>query len=280
MSILHIEPNPSEAVSALEQGKILLFPELDFKLRAHEIKFLSPSIACPQSKNVSFNCHTGLVNGLRLAEDKDQLKAMMQRFQQKAQQLVETVLSPYTSAIQIGRTSFRPVEISGRMSSYRKDDTRLHVDAFPSSPNQGKRILRVFTNINPHGQDRIWRVGEPFVQVAQQFLPTVRKSWPGRSTLYKLLKITKSYCTEYDYTMLQIHNNMKANGQYQKNAQQQEVRFPPGCTWIVQTDHVSHAATQGQYVLEQTFYLPINAMQNPALSPLRTLEKLAGRALI
>ena len=38
---------------------------------------------------------------------------------------------------------------SGAPVSWRKDDSRLHVDAFPSRPNRGERILRVFCNVNP-----------------------------------------------------------------------------------------------------------------------------------
>ena len=72
---------------------------------------------------------------------------------------------------------------------------------------------------------------------------------------------------------------MKADDTYQKKADQQEIRFSAGSTWIVQTDNVSHAAMQGQYVLEQTYYLPVNAMQDESKSPLRILEKILQQKL-
>src|SRR5262249_3391489 len=100
------------------------------------------------------------------------------------------------------------------------------------------------------------------------------------STLLKLLRITKSYRTLYDHYMLHIHDKMKADENYQCNADQQELRFPPGCTWIVQTDQVSHAAMAGQFLLEQTFNLPINAMQEETKSPLRILERLLNKPLV
>ena len=59
-------------------------------------------------------------------------------------------------------TSYRPFEVDQRKLSWRRDDTRLHVDAFPSNPIGEKRILRIFRNINPDGQPRHWRVGEDF----------------------------------------------------------------------------------------------------------------------
>ena len=116
------------------------------------------------------------------------LKAMLHRFSEKAEPLIYNLLPPYASAIQLGRTSFRPVEIEGRSTSYRKDDTRLHVDAFPATPNQGRRILRVFTNINPDGKTRHWRVGEPFSMVASRFLPLACKQWPGSALSVKMVK--------------------------------------------------------------------------------------------
>ena len=79
--------------------------------------------------------------------------------------------------------------------------------------------------------------------------------------------------------MLVMHNQMKADKQYQHDALQQEIHFPAGSTWIVQTDHVSHAAMRGQYLLEQTFDLPLQAMQNKSLSPLYILEKLLQQKL-
>jgi hypothetical protein len=45
------------------------------------------------------------------------------------------------------------------------------------------------------------------------------------------------------------------------------------------TDQVSHAAMAGQYQLEQTFLLPVDAMGEPQRSPLRILERIKGRSL-
>jgi len=57
--------------------------------------------------------------------------------------------------------SFRPLEEQGRDLSLHKRNDLLHVDAFPSRPTHGGRILRVFANINP-SVGRVWNVGEPF----------------------------------------------------------------------------------------------------------------------
>lgn len=277
-----IEQDREIAIQSLENGEILYFPQLAFALSADEKKFLSADYADPHAKNISYLQTSKKLWGVQHLTDleHDQLKAMLDRFSQYAYGLVQRLFPRYQSHLNIARTSFRPVQISNRKTSYRKDDKRLHVDAFPSAPNQGKRILRVFCNINPHQEDRIWRVGEAFEQVAQQFLPGIKKPFPGSAALLRMLKITKSYRSLYDHYMLNIHDRMKANNLYQEKAKQQTIRFPPGTSWIVQTDQVSHAAMQGQHVLEQTFYLPIHAMQDETKSPLRILEKLLSHKLV
>ncbi len=272
--------NQQRALNQLEGGRILYFPELPFVLSEEEKIFLNPEYADANSKNIGYHPEQHKIWGVKnlSEEQRRKLKTMLSRYAQSARTLVNNLLPHYQSQLITGRTSFRPLQVSNRKTSYRKDDKRLHVDAFPSSPNQGKRILRVFCNINPSA-DRVWRIGEPFENVAKRFAPIIPRPFPGSASLLHLLKITKSKRTAYDHYMLQMHDRMKEDEDYQQTVSQQEVRFPPASTWIVQTDHISHAAMQGQYLLEQTFYLPVHAMQNPNLSPLRVLEKILDRKL-
>jgi hypothetical protein len=271
-----------QAIHSLETGQILYFPQLSFSLSPEEQLFLSPHYADPHSKNISYLADQGRLWGVQhlTNEQHHQLKSMLDRFSHNAFQLIQGLLPRYSQQIILARTSFRPIQIAGRKTSPKKDDKRLHVDAFPSAPNQGKRILRVFCNINRNGEDRIWRVGEPFEKVAQTFIEQCNKPRPLLSPLLRLLKITKSQRTPYDHYMLQIHDRMKADEHYQTHCAQEQIHFPPNSTWIVQTDHVSHAAMQGQHVLEQTFYLPVKAMQDESQSPLRILERLLKQPLV
>lgn len=277
------EPLQTEITTSLEQGSILFFPKLSFSLTENELPILSPACANAKSKNISYNPETDTVRGLGKeisSEQRALVQALLLRFSVQAQELVNLLFPRYTCALRMGKTSFRPVEVDGRVSSYRKDDKRLHVDAFPSNPNQGWRILRVFSNINPVGQSRVWRLGEPFEKVATRFMPAFRKPIIGSATLLNALKITKQRRTLYDHYMLQLHDAMKADEIYQREVKQHEFHFPANSTWVVQTDHVSHAAMSGQHLLEQTFYLPVEAMIDECHSPLRVLEKLLQRELV
>jgi hypothetical protein len=173
----------------------------------------------------------------------------------------------------------RRAEESTRVQSLRADDRRLHVDAFPSRPNRGERILRVFTNANPEGAARVWRVGEPFEDAARRFLPRIAPYSPWRARVLNGIGVTKSLRSEYDHLMLQLHDRMKADERYQREAPQVRVEFPAGSTWVCFSDQVLHAAMSGQYLLEQTFHLPVAAQSDPANSPLGILTRLSGRPL-
>ncbi|MFM9836212.1 MAG: Kdo hydroxylase family protein [Methylophilaceae bacterium] len=265
---------------ALEQGQVLFFPELAFVLEESEKQFLSPSWLNGSRKNISLDGEK--VGGAQgSAEQLAELAAMVARFSQQATHLVQQLFPNYVRYLHQARTSYRPTAINANQAiSWKKDDTRLHVDAFPSRPTHGERILRVFANVNPIQEPRVWRVGEPFEATAKRFLPNIKRPVIGSASLLKLLNITKSKRSEYDHIMLHLHDKMKADMHYQETVPQETVHFPPGCVWICFSDQALHAAMSGQFMFEQTFHLPVAALQHPELSPLKVLERLKGRALI
>jgi hypothetical protein len=267
------------AIRALERGSVLLFPQLRFSIQDAESRLLSP-ITTGQRKNVSLDPSRGTLRGSS-ADDAELrlLQSMMQRFAASSRALLRSLLPRYESGLQQARTSFRPIEIAGRSTSWRKDDTRLHVDSFPSSPTRGKRILRVFSNVNPHGQSRTWRLGETFESVARRYLPSLPGPFWGASHVLNLLGVTKGRRSAYDHFMLRLHDRMKADLAYQSEVSQSVHEFHAGSTWIAFTDQVSHAAMTGQYALEQTFHLPASCMLDPPQAPQRILERILGREL-
>jgi hypothetical protein len=205
---------------------------------------------------------------------------MIGRFRNHAQTLVHSLLPRYASALRMAPTSYRPLQVESRTQSWRADDRRLHVDAFPSRPNYGERILRVFTNINPDGVARVWRVGEPFDAVAKRFLPRARPYVRWQAKALHALHVTKSLRSEYDHLMLQLHDGMKSDLAYQKEAPQVTKPFPPGSVWVCFSDQTSHAVMSGQYMMEQTLHLPAARQYDPEASPLAILTRLTGRSLV
>jgi len=268
------------ATAALEAGDLLFLPRLRFPIEAGEAPLFTPAIL-GSSKNASFDPATGRLGGTTAAGgDAELLRALMQRFSGAAADVVDRVLPHYRGQVTRGRASFRPAEIAGRQTTWRKDDTRLHVDSFPATPSGGRRILRVFTNVNPEGRARAWRIGDDFEATARRFAERLRLPIPGSAAVLALLRVTKTPRTAYDALMLQLHDRMKEDEDFQQRSPQAAIDFPAGSTWLAFTDQVSHAAMSGQYQLEQTFLLPVAAMLEPERSPLRILERIKGRRLV
>ncbi len=269
------------ASDALESGKVLFFPDLPFRVEAGETGFLSQTAASGERKNVSLDPKTGKLGGTAYqGEEAIALAAMLERFGQQAVSLVRHLIPGYAESLERARTSFRPVEVKGRSYSVRHDDRLLHVDAFPTRPLAGRRILRLFSNIAPDGALREWRVGEPFPAYAERFLPRVKAPFPGQAQIMNLLGLTKAPRTRYDHLMMGLHDQGKYDSGYQTSSPHADVTFPPNSTWMVYTDQVLHAAMGGRFALEQTFHLPVEAMLHPEHTPLRVLERLAGRPLV
>ena len=270
----------ADAILDLESGSVLFLPRLEFALTERERRFLSPRWLEGTAKNVSYDPRTSKIAHTSAAgDDRAQLAALMGRYAQHAHALVSNVCPHYAGRLAHGLTSFRPVETRGRETSRKKDDTRLHIDAFASRPNQGLRILRVFTNVHPHGEPRVWEIGEPFDAMARRFAGRVPPQWPGSAWLLERLHITKGRRSAYDHVMLNLHDAAKLDDGYQQATQRTRFEFPARSTWIVFTDRVMHAALAGQFLLEQTFYLPVAAMHDEHFAPLRILEDIYKRKL-
>jgi len=270
----------TEWTAAVEAGKVLYFPRLGFQLRDEEQALLREDMLAAGTRNVSLGADGVLKGAGGSAAEQQALAAMVGRFRQQALQLVDGLLPAYRGLLRVAPTSFRPRQVETRAQSVRADDQRLHVDAFPSRPNYGERILRVFANINPHGVPRVWRVGEDFETVARRFLPCAKpyRLWQARAL--NALHVTKSLRSEYDHLMLQLHDLMKQDDPYQKNGAQVTMPFAAGSAWVCFSDQATHAVMSGQFMVEQTLHLPPGREANPQASPLAILTRLRGRPLV
>lgn len=274
-------PAADALCAQLESGAVILLPRLAFATLPGEERFLSDAFATEDRKNVNIRPGSREVRGARgNAAELEALGGMLGRYAAMATRLVDGLLPRYREHRRAGSTSYRPCRVEGRVQSWRHDDTRMHIDSFPSNPVRGQRILRVFSNVNPQARGRTWNIGEPFEPFAARFLPRARRQWPGVAGLMAALGVTKSRRSAYDHCMLQLHDAAKADVEYQRTAPRLEFAFPAGGTWIAFTDQVVHAATAGQFAFEQTFYVGLEGMRDRAAAPLAVLEGLTGRRLV
>jgi hypothetical protein len=268
------------ALSSLEHGKVLYFLDLSFKPSEEWGSLFHSLPADRNTKNISYNPASSTVKGTIAAErERLYLQAMIAKFAAAAAQFVTGLLPSYARRVEQARASYRPVEIAGRQYSRLQDDRLLHIDAFPSTPTRGRRILRFFSNIDPSEKPRIWHVGEPFEQFAARFVPALGRPNAPVAWLLAAVGATRGRRSAYDQLMLGLHNAAKRDGAFQKSASREQIAFPAGSSWLCFTDQVVHAAVAGQHALEQTFYLDVDAMVEPDRSPLKTLERMTGRKL-
>jgi hypothetical protein len=267
----------ARASAALERGGVLLFSELAFPLEAAEREIVAQGQTTGAAKNISLDPRTGKLKGVAPSENDTHLAALMTRFGGFAESLIRAIAPHYGPGLARMRTSFRPVEIAGREYSWRKDDRRRHVDAFPSSPTQGRRILRVFANIDQGGAPRLWRVGPDFESYARNFLPKISaKQLPGIPSLMALLGITKSRRTLYDQIMLELHDAAKRDLAWQETTPAEEISFAPGSIWVTFTDQTPHSVISGHNALEQTFIVDPKVLRFAEQSPAAILSRLRG----
>ncbi|WOP16474.1 Kdo hydroxylase family protein [Ottowia sp. SB7-C50] len=266
--------------AAVEAGKVLHFPRLGFDLQPAETALLREDMLKPGTRNVSLGADGVLKGAAGSAAEQEALGAMVGRFRRQALQLIDGLLPEYRGQLRVAPTSFRPKQVETRAQSVRADDQRMHVDAFPSRPSYGERLLRVFTNLNPHGVPRVWRVGEDFETIARRFLPQAKPYRLWQARMLNAVHATKSLRSEYDHLMLQLHDLMKFDEDYQKNGTQLTMPFAPGSVWVCFSDQATHAVMSGQYMMEQTLYLPPGREVNPQSSPLAILTRLVGRPLV
>jgi 3-deoxy-D-manno-octulosonic acid hydroxylase-like protein len=290
-----VRPEEKEARSrhyceSLESGQILLFPELPFALPAEDQEFLLRQewAELRLHKNVSYRPSEDVLKGVSgSAATTDRLRSIFRNYAAAVIDFAGKFLSPYAGKWTIDFSSFRPFAEERRGLPLHKRNDLLHVDAFPSRPTHGGRILRIFTNLNPK-QARVWHTTDPFRSLAERYaeqaglLRFAEQSWVSRTVedLGAKLGFRPAGRTPYDMFMLSFHDYLKENTDFQKGCRKIRLEFPPLSTWLVLTDGVAHAVMSGQYALEQTFLLEPEALVVPDEAPYRILERIAGQPLV
>jgi hypothetical protein len=282
--------------AALEAGSVLYFPRTPVPIPSPDVDVLldQQQTGSRLHKNISYKPDTDLLGGVdRKATppaEVERLHAIMRRYSSSVAEFLSRFLAPYDSQWRRDYASYRPIEEKGRELPLRRRNDLLHVDAFPTRPTRGMRILRFFHNIHPQ-RTRDWAVGRPFAEIVGNFtprkIPVPRPDGPLAHTARKMAAtvglaklVPQCKRTPYDEFMMRMHNTMKEDAEFQKNCPRELVEFVPGSSWMVYTETVPHAALAGQYALEQTLLVDPHAMVTPDSTPLAVLEKLAGARLV
>jgi len=278
---------PQDGRPVLEDAQVLLLGELPDLISAEDRAFLlsQKQGASRFHKNISYRPASGVIRGLADPGQLTRMRAIMAGYSQRATAALARLAPGYGAAWSLDYASFRPIEEDGRDLPMLRRNDLLHVDAFPTRPTQGGRILRFFTNISPD-QPRIWKTGPPFPELARQWAldaglkdqlaPGGRLRDAANRVLHALGGARR---TPYDRFMLRFHDYLKTNAAFQAGCAKRDWSFAPGTSWAVFTDAVPHAVFSGCYALEQTVIVPVAALRQQATAPIRILEGMLGTSL-
>jgi hypothetical protein len=284
------ESQARQCCQALERGEVLYFPQPPFSLPASDREFLLAQqwAELRMHKNVSYRPTDDTLRGVSGdSASAPRIHAILKNYSSEVIAFLTKFLAPYAGKWIIDFASFRPLEEDGRDLPLHKRNDLLHVDAFPSRPTRGGRILRVFTNLNL-SKPRVWQVTGPFDVLAKQYAQDAGLNSVANNSLLSRaiqdlggkLGLRGMGRTPYDVFMLRFHDYLKENSRFQETSPKSRLEFPPMSTWMVYTDGVAHAVMSGQYAMEQTFLIPANALVSPEQAPYRILETIAGKPLI
>jgi len=279
---------PREAALAerLERGEVIYYASCPFPLPEGDDRhfLLEQRLAGRAHKNISYNPHSDHAAGFlrRDAGQPGRLRRIFAAFSRTATGWLAGTLPAYARAWQLDLVSFRPEEEATRRLRVKARNDLLHVDAFPSRPTQGHRILRLFVNVNPT-EPRVWMTSEPFAKLLERYgadvgLPAAEPGWTwlGRGVL-GLFQSGRRRRSPYDQFMLRFHDFLKQNDAFQEHCSKRFWHFPPGSAWLAMTDTASHAALRGRYALEHSYFVPPEALALPDESPAALLERACGR---
>lgn len=271
----------------LERGEVLTFTPCPFPLpEGDDLAFLlAQRLKSAYHKNISYNPMTDGAAGFLVesAAQAERLRSMLRGFALSASGWLTELLPRYAAGWQRDRVSFRPEEEAIRALRTSARNDLLHLDAFPSRPTRGWRILRLFVNVNP-SDERVWVTSETFVRLLQRFGP--RAGLPAASDtgwarrlgqgLLSLFQPGVQERTPYDSFMLRLHHFLKTNHEFQERAPRRFWHFAPRTAWLAFTDTISHAELRGQYALEHSFFISPESLALPHESPPALLEQACG----
>lgn len=287
-----VRPNADPSIAErLERGEVVYYPTCPFPRPAgSDLQLLlEQRLANRAHKNISYDPASGRLGGCRpqATERVSRLREVFAGFSHGVSAWLRTVLPNYLTHGRLDQVSFRPEEEATRVLRLKARNDLLHVDAFPSRPTNGHRILRVFVNINP-SEPRIWVTSDPFAKLLERFgakvgLPQSEAlGWMERlqQGVVRLFRPGRPQRSVYDSFMLRFHDFLKANDEFQEKGPKRFWTFPPGSAWLAITDTASHAVLRGRFALEHSYFIAPSGLALPNESPAALLSRACGMPVL
>ena len=273
----------------LERGELLFHTQCPFALLPDDdLSFLrAQRLVRYAHKNISFDPVTGRLTGhVRRGEPQtERLRNLLGAFSRSVTTWLHHTFPHYQQGCVPDRATLRSEEEATRCLRHTARNDLLHLDAFPTRPANGRRILRVYVNIHT-SEPRVWVTSDPFAKLFARYaekvgLPGRNAGWleqVGESVL-RIFRPGRRHRSAYDSFMLRFHDFLKREDGFQEKGSKRLWSFPPGSTWLAMTDACSHAVLRGRFALEHSFFVATEVLRVPEESPVVYLARACGRAV-
>lgn len=255
--------------------------------RANSLFFGQETIA-RGSKDISFDPVSGRLSGARLPNEgaRQKLLEILGRFSDGVKSWLQVSIPQYASGLTSDRVSLRCREEATRVSRLRARNDLLHIDHFPTRPSMGRRILRVYVNIDPT-DSHVWSVSEQFPELLARFAAKNRipertvEQWTSPvPSMIRLFAGKKANRSAYDALMVKLHDFLKENQKFQLKAARKVHTFPRGATWALFADGLAHAQLRGRFALEHSFFVDTDCLLSPEHAPITLVAASGNRASV
>lgn len=269
------------SAEALESSDLFFFPTCPFALPpAGQLEFLrrQPNAGFGH-KDVSYDPIRGRLASQKAGHPSEarRLGDVFTQFSDAATSWLSNKFPTYAGLVR-DRVTLRTEEEATRTLRLTARNDLLHVDNFPTRPTGGRRILRLYVNINPT-DPQVWATSEPFSKLLSRF--AVQHRIPARTlvewtsptpSVVRVFAGGKSRRTPYDAWMLKLHHFLKEDDTFQAQASRRVWSFPPGSMWLLFADGVAHAQLRGQFSLEHSYFVPLACLAHPVEAPVHLLS--------
>lgn len=267
-------PDGGVCPASLERGEVSHFPHAPFPLPAAADRafLLRQRGGGFGRKHICYDPHARTLTG-QGGGDADRLAGILADFSRGLQAWLAEALPAYVGGIDPDRATFRPEEEATRSLRPHARNDLLHVDAFPSRPARGRRILRVFANLHPT-EPRVWATAEPLARLLPRYRGRLAKSNAGwfHSWGARVLGLFRpDHASPEDVFMLRLHDYLKCDLDFQQRGTRRLWRFGPGAGWLAMTDGCTYAELRGQFALEHSFFIAPEVLACPELAPARLI---------
>lgn len=292
MPLASSEIRPTDAgahlSSRLEAGEIISFPEPSSQLLPDaDREFLIGQRVSSAARHIIFDPATATVHHSANSEIEStaRLGQVFERFSSQATAWLAGLLPNYAPAWQVSSLSLRTEEEATRRLRFGQREDLLHLDPFPEGASRGRRLLRLFLNLNPT-EPRVWATSDKLDRLLERFggdtgFPALEDrswAWQLRQGVSRLLDARQRGRSTGDEFLLRLQDYLKANDRFQERGPKRFWHFAPGSAWLVMTDGLSHAVLRGRHALEMSIYVDAATLACPELAPAHVVEVFGKQA--